>query len=104
MKKHLKDTFKWSLTFTKKVITLVTIIWFLQIIYSAIMIWYAVQTQANFSYLDTFIMDNGESFRLIVGTNIVSKTIENVFKYNEGGFFGKSIKPEETPQEDNVVG
>lgn len=91
MSKQLKETFKWSLTFTKKVIILVTVIWFLELIFSATMIWYAVWTQGNFSYLDTFIMDNGESFRLIVGTNIVSKTIENVFKYNEGGIFGKSI-------------
>ena len=89
--KQLKDTFKWSLTFTKKVITLVTILWSIQLIFSAILIWYAVKTQGNFSFLDTFITDNGESFRLIVGTNIISKTIENVFKYNEGGIFGTSI-------------
>lgn len=92
---QIKDTLKWSLTFTKKVIVIVTALWFIQLIYSAIMIFYAVQTQGNFSYLDTFITDNGESFRLIVGTNIVSKTIENVFKYNEGGIFGKSIKPKD---------
>lgn len=99
MKKRMKDALKWSLTFTKKVITLVTILWAVQIIYSAVMIWYAVQLQGNFSYLDTFITDNGETFRLIVGMNLVSKTIENVFKYNEGGIFGKSI----TPKEDEVV-
>lgn len=91
MKKQLKDMLKWSLSFTKKVITVVTLLWTLQLIYSAIIIWYAVQTQGNFSYLDTFINDNGDTFRLIVGTNIISKTIENVFKYNEGGIFGKSI-------------
>lgn len=99
MMKQLKDSFKWSLTFTKKVILLVTLLWSIQLVYSAILIWYAVQTQGNFSFLDTFITDNGETFRLIVGTNIVSKTIENVFKYNEGGFFGKSVTFETT--EDN---
>lgn len=91
---QLKDLFKWSLTFTKKVILLVTFIWAIQLIFSAILIWYAVQTQGNFSFLDTFITDNGETFRLIVGVNIVSKTIENIFKYNEGGLFGKSISTE----------
>lgn len=90
----MRDLLKWSLSFTKKVITLVTIIWFLQLVFSAIMICYAVMLQGNFSYLDTFISDNGETFRLIVGTNIVSKTVENVFKYNEGGIFGKSITSE----------
>ena len=104
LEKKAKDILKWSLTFTKKVITLVTFLWFLQLVYSAVMIWYAVKTQSNFSYLDTFINDNGETFRLIVGTNIVSKTIENVFKYNEGGLFGTSIKPEDLRETENVVG
>lgn len=108
--KELKSMFKWSLTFTKKVVTLVTVLWFFQLVYSAVIIWFAVQTQGNFSYLDTFITDNGESFRLIVGANIISKTIENVFKYNEGGIFGKSIKPQEsdeyieTESQNDVVG
>lgn len=88
----------WSLTFTKKVVLLVTFLWFLQLIYSAVMIYLAIDTYGNFSYLDTFISDNGETFRLIVGANIVSKTIENVFKYNNGGIFGESITPEVTDQ------
>ena len=96
MGNQIKAMFKWSLSFTKKVVTLVTILWTIQLVYSAIMIWFAVNTQGNFSYLDTFITDNGETFRLIVGANIVSKTIENVFKYNEGGIFGKSINTHET--------
>lgn len=91
MKNKLNKYVRWSLTFTKKVIILVTTLWIIQLIYSAVMMWYAVSTQGDFSYLDTFIGDNGETFRLIVGTNIISKTIENVFKYNEGGIFGKSI-------------
>lgn len=98
MKNKIKDLFKWSLTFTKKVIILVTIIWAVQLLFSAIMICYAISTIGDFSYLDTFITDNGETFRLIVGVNIVSKTIENVFKYNEGGIFGNSI----TPQDENI--
>ena len=100
MKDNLKKMFKWSLTFTKKVVTLVTILWTIQLIFSAILIWYAVQTQGNFSYLDTFISDNGETFRLLVGVNIVSKTIENVFKYNEGGIFGTSITYKENSEEE----
>lgn len=89
-------TLKWSLTFTKKVIVLVTLLWFVQLVFSGFMILYAVKMCGDFSYLDSFINDNGETFRLIVGTNIVSKTIENVFKYNDGGIFGKSVESEET--------
>ena len=91
LKTQMRDIFRWSLTFTKKVVLLVTILWSFQLIYSAIMILYAVKMNGDFSYLDSFITDNGETFRMIVGVNIISKTIENVFRYNEGGLFGKSI-------------
>ena len=94
MQNQIAKSFKWSLSFTKKVVTLVTFLWFLQLVYSAIMIYVAVKECGDFSYLDTFIRDNGESFRSIVGVNLISKTIENVFKYNEGTIFGKTITPE----------
>lgn len=60
-------------------------------VYSAIMILFAVIKVGDFSYLDTFISDNGETFRIIVGVNLISKTVENVFKFNNGGLFGTSI-------------
>lgn len=94
MKTLIKNTIKWTLAFSKRVIVLVTVLWSIQSIYSAIMIFYAIRHYGEFSYLDTFITDNGETFRLIVGTYLLSKTIENVFKYNEGGIFGKSVKPQ----------
>lgn len=100
-KTQLKNMFKWFITFTKNVVTLVTISWAIYMLFSAIMIFYAVKVSGNFSYLDTFITDNGETFRLIVGTYIITKTVENVFKYNEGVIFGTSIVPD-TPQEDMV--
>lgn len=99
MKKKMKDFLNWSLTFTKKIVLIVTFLWVAYTVYEALMIFYAVKVYGNFSYLDTFITDTGETFRLIVGANIVSKTIENVFKYNEGGIFGTSISP---MQEENV--
>ena len=103
-KKQIKNMLAWSLSFTKKVIVLVTLTWVIQMTYSAILIFYAVKTQGDFSFLDTFISDNGESFRLIVGVNIVSKTIENIFKYNEGGIFGKKVVSVESEDNSNVVG
>lgn len=104
MNRQVRHIFNWSLTFTKKVVTLVTVLWFLQLVFSAIMILYAVKMQGNFSYLDSFITDNGDTFRLIVGVNIVSKTIENVFKYNDGGIFGTSISVKSEETEDDAVG
>lgn len=108
MKEKNRKFLLWSLTFTKKVIILVTILWSLQLIYSAVMIYIAINGYGNFNYLDTFIIDNGESFRLIVGINIVSKTIENVFKYNEGGIFGTNVKMKDDQNveknNDNIAG
>ena len=104
MKKQNKAFMKWSLSFTKKVVTIVTIAWIVFSIYSAIMIYYAVQTTGDFSYLDTFISDVGETFRLIVGAGIVAKTIENVFKYNNGGIFGESLPYNEDSSHEEAVG
>ena len=103
MKKQVtsKSFLKWSLSFTKKVVTVVTAMWLLQTIYSAILIYYAIQFTGDFSYLDTFITDSGETFRLVVGVGLIAKTIENVFKYNEGGVFGKSLPYED---KNNVAG
>lgn len=91
----INDFFNWSLTFTKKLIVICTALWALFMTYAAIMILFAVFKVNDFSYLDTFITDNGETFRLVVGTNIISKTIENVFKFNNGGIFGTSLPYEE---------
>lgn len=100
-KKNIKSFMNWSLTFTKKIIMICTVMWILYTAYSAAMIFFAVWRINDFSYLDTFIHDNGETFRLLVGVNIVSKTIENLFKYNDSPFFGKSIKPEpDSPEGD----
>ncbi len=101
MDKLFKESIKWSLSFLKKVVIVVTIAWVLQLIYSAVMIHYAVVMCGDFSYLDSFISDNGETFRLIVGTGIVAKTVENLFKYNNGGIFGTSLTVPELPNEEN---
>lgn len=98
---NLKDFQFWSLTFTKKLVTICTAIWILVTLYSAIMILYAVKSVEDFSYLDTFISDNGETFRIVVGANLITKTIENVFHYNNGGIFGESIK-EDAPEGEHL--
>ena len=98
---NVKDYFLWTLTFTKKLIIACTAIWAFCVFYSAIMILFAVIKVGDFSFLDTFISDNGETFRIIVGANLISKTVENVFKYNNGGLFGTSIpETKEVPEDD----
>ena len=104
-KSDIKKFGKWLTTFTKAIVTVVTILWGLSVIYSAITIFYAIYTNGDFSYLDAFITDMGETFRTIVGANIISKTIENVFKYNDSPFFGVSKQKEvEEVTENEAVG
>lgn len=99
---HVKDFVKWSLTYTKKIVSIATLVWIAQVIYNMVIISYAVIMFGNFSYLDSFITDNGETFRLIVGANIVSKTFENIFKYNDGGIFGTSNTTSQKDSDINI--
>lgn len=94
---NAKDFQFWSLTFTKKLVLICTAVWILSTLYSAIMILYAITSVGDFSYLDTFISDSGETFRIVVGANLITKTVENVFHYNNGGIFGESV-PEDSPE------
>lgn len=103
-KLNIKDFMYWSLTFTKKLIVICTVLWAFCLFYSAIMIFFAVISVGDFSYLDTFISDNGETFRIIVGVNLISKTIENVFKFNNGGIFGTSLPENPSPVSDDPEG
>lgn len=91
-----KKMFTWALTFTKRVILLVVVVWFFAMFYSATMITVAIFQTGNFSYLDTFITELNQSFMLIIGTNLLSKTCENIFKYNDFG------GPAKTYTEDNI--
>lgn len=97
IKTTLKDFMSWSLTFTKKLVIACTAVWICSTLYSAIAIVYAIGSVGDFSYLDTFISESSETFRVVVGANLVTKTIENVFHYNNGGIFGTSI-PEDNPE------
>lgn len=91
VKATLKDFMSWSLTFTKKLVLACTAVWICSTLYSAIVIMYAISSVGDFSYLDTFISESSETFRVVVGANLITKTIENVFHYNNGGIFGTSI-------------
>lgn len=91
LKVEPKRMLLWMFKFTKIVIAIVTFLFIAESIFSGVAIFYAMKYQGTFSYLDTFITDNGETFRQVVGIYIISKTIENVFKYNDGSIFGKSI-------------
>ena len=98
-KNNPKALFNWSLTFTKRVILLITACWIAMTIYSSIMITVAIFTIGNFSYLDTFITEINSSFATIVGINVVVKGAENIFRYNEK-LGGRSTHPDDIIDEE----
>lgn len=78
-----KKALKWSWEFTKVVVSTISIVWVFSTIFSALMVAYAIHTTGQFSFLDTFIIENSSTFRDIVGINIIKSCVENVFKYND---------------------
>lgn len=85
----LKNALSWSWEFTKFLVVILTIIYVAQMLFSALVIYHALDSTNMLTYLDSFITETNETFRLIVGANVVKSCVENVFKYNDFG--GKSI-------------
>jgi len=81
----LKNALFWSWEFTKLIIVILTIVYILQMIFSAFIIFYSLKFTSSLMYLDSFITETNETFRLIVGANVVKACVENVFKYNDFG-------------------
>lgn len=97
--KELRNSlFARTLKFTETVVVWVFLIYILNWVISLLMIWYAIKTTCNFSYLDTLITETGTSFREIVGIAVIKFGIENIFKYNDfgGKIPNKSYNDEES--------
>lgn len=92
-KKSVKNALSWTWEFTKKVVMLLSVLYILNWIYSAIIIAVAIYNTDTFCYLDTLITETNETFRIVVGANVIKSCIENVFKYNDIG--GKAKQPQE---------
>ena len=90
-----------TLKFTETVVVWVFIIYILNWIVSMLMIWYAIKTTCNFSYLDTLIAETSSSFRDIVGIAVIKFGVENIFKYNDFG--GKIPSKDDTEYESNDI-
>ena len=88
-KQSLKNALSWSWEFTKLIVTILTIVYFLIMIYCGVVIWMGMYKLAITTYLDTFITEINETFRLIVGANVIKAGVENVFKYNDFGGKGE---------------
>lgn len=90
-----KDVKKWANGFSVKVLKLITIGWIAFMIYASVMMAIAIYQTGEFSYLDTFIMEICGVFKMSVIGVLLTRTIGNVFQYNNGGIFGTSVNGNE---------
>lgn len=97
----LKNVMAWTWGFTKVIVSLLTVLYFIIMIYCGFVIWFGMSKLSMVTYLDTFMTEINETFRLIVGANVIKATIENVFKYNDFGGKVKSCNKNGTTSIDN---
>ncbi|MDD2979511.1 MAG: hypothetical protein PHN80_06010 [Hespellia sp.] len=97
-KNSMKNALKWTWEHTKMIINVLSILYVVNWIYSAIVITVAIIQTGQFSFLDSLITETNETFRVVVGANVVKACVENVFKYNDFGGKGESYKPSEQEQ------
>ena len=100
-KYSLKNVMAWTWGFTKVIVSLLTVLYFIIMIYCGFVIWFGMSKLSMVTYLDTFMTEINETFRLIVGANVIKATIENVFKYNDFGGKVKSCNKNDTTSIDN---
>ena len=67
----------WMWEHTKMIVNCLSVLYVLNWLYSLIVIVIAIKETGQFSYLDTLISETNETFRIVVGANIV--------KYNDFG-------------------
>ena len=97
----LKNVMAWTWGFTKVIVSLLTVLYFIIMIYCGFVIWFGMSKLSMVTYLDTFMTEINETFRLIVGANVIKATIENVFKYNDFGGKVKSCNKNDRTSIDN---
>ena len=91
-----KKQFKtWAVGFTAAALKLITGAWIATTAFSAVAMIIAIYVTGQFSYLDTFISETNLTFRASVVTLLITRTVGNVFQYNDGAVFGTSRKEEE---------
>lgn len=62
----------------------------------------AIKETGQFSYLDTLISETNETFRIVVGANIVKAGVENIFKYNDFGGKGSWYMGTSNSENENI--
>lgn len=77
---------------------LITILWTVFLSLAVILILVAIIVTREFSYLDTFIQEISKTFRAAVVSILITRTVGNIFQFNNGSIFGESIREEDTDE------
>lgn len=89
-----KEFKKWATSFSVKILKLITILWASFLAYSAIVMTIAIFQTGQLVSLDTFISEVSETFRDAVVAILITRTVSNIFEFNNGGLFGTSMREE----------
>lgn len=98
-----KQFSKWSLGFSAKVLTVVFILWAVSILFCMFVITYALMTIGNIEEPVNFMHEVNSTFGTAVIGILVTRTVGNVFQYNDGVIFGTSRKENENDSTDSNV-
>jgi len=81
LRKNNDKMLGWIWEFTKKVVTIVTVLYILSFIYSMYVIMHYINATSGYaSCLDTMITEYNETFRNVVGGYLIKAGVENVSK------------------------
>lgn len=90
---------KWTSSFSVLVLKLITILWTISLLFSASMILVEVILTQELTFLDIFITESFKIFHDSVIVILLTRTIGNIFEYNNGSIFGTSIGGENNDAE-----
>lgn len=101
-KNKSKAAILWMWEHTKMIVNCLSVLYVLNWLYSLVVIVVAIKETGQFSYLDTLISETNETFRIVVGANIVKAGVENIFKYNDFGGKGSRYMGTNNSENENI--
>ena len=110
-KNKSKAAILWMWEHTKMIVNCLSVLYVLNAgndqalenwLYSLVVIVVAIKETGQFSYLDTLISETNETFRIVVGANIVKAGVENIFKYNDFGGKGSRYMGTSNSENENI--
>mgnify|MGYP000727273512 CR=1 FL=1 len=101
-KNKSKAAILWMWEHTKMIVNCLSVLYVLNWLYSLVVIVVAIKETGQFSYLDTLISETNETFRIVVGANIVKAGVENIFKYNDFGGKGSRYMGTSNSENENI--